>query len=65
MYYLRELIQAYFEEINEDPHGRFAELTGMDRQEAKVEFYKFAYSRPILKSTMDCRPKTIKRIRRH
>lgn len=65
MGYRQELIQAYFEEVNEDPHGRFAELTGLERHEAKVEFYKFAHSNPILRSTVNSQPKRFNRIKRH
>lgn len=45
----QDWLQAYVEEDNPDPHGRFAELQGIDRQGAKELNYKIIYSSQLPK----------------
>lgn len=49
----QELINCYFSEGHKDPHSVYAERVGINRQDAKLEIYKYLYTQPFLKGLMN------------
>lgn len=44
------IVAVYFDETHEDPHAEFSRRSGMDRQSAKGQFWRWAYRNPIMRS---------------